>query len=192
MCPSWDQSCHLPVNNCQCLLRASHGVLGREDPGGLPHPSLPEQQLEGVLVASQDQAGEGNASSCSHKYSPSLLARLQCSLFSDAVTYSNVFLPPRLLPADICLNVGPVGLSKSRSADCTDLVPPCAAEATPASRAGQPVGRPAATDPVHSSQPYLDEANINRSSCEVGEHGSAIRRIWQMQGMTLLHVSRQP
>lgn len=72
-------------------------------------------------------------SNCSHKYWPSLLARLQRSLFSDAVTFSDVFLPLRLLPADICLNVGPVEPSKSPSADCRDLVPPCAAEATPAS-----------------------------------------------------------
>lgn len=102
--------------------------------GGLPRPSLPEQQLEEALAASHDQTGEEIASNCRHKYSPSLLARLQCSLFSDAVTYANVFLPAHLLLADICLNVGPVGPSKSPSVDCTDLVPPCAAETTPASR----------------------------------------------------------
>jgi hypothetical protein len=139
------------------------GSLQTRIPGGLPHPSLTEQQLEGALslslLASHDQAGKEIANNFSHKYWPSLLARLQRSLFSDAVTFSNVFLPLLLLPADICLNVRPGEPSKSPSADCTDLVPPGAAETTPASQ-----GRPAATDLERSSQPYLDEPDINRNS----------------------------
>lgn len=97
-------------------------------------PACQSSNWKGALVASHDQAGKKVASNCSHKYWPSLLARLQRSLFSDAVTFSDVFLPLRLLPANICLNVGPVEPSKSPSADCRDLIPPCAAEATPASR----------------------------------------------------------
>jgi hypothetical protein len=128
-----------PVHTRENHPNTNHGVLGK----GTPSLGEPATVLTGeTLVTSHrvEQEMELPATR-SHKYLLSLLTLLRYSLFSDAIIYTNVFLPQRFRLSDICLTIRPAGRSKSWSPDYMYLTLPRAAEATPASRA-----RPAVMD----------------------------------------------